>query len=45
MGEAGFKYEKYRKSYYVDRHEDPDVVEDRVRYLKRNFEDEVFEKC
>ena len=29
MKEAGFKYEKYKKCYYVDRHEDDDVVSDR----------------
>ena len=33
MKEAGFRYEKHKKSYYVDRHEDPDVVSDRKSYL------------
>ena len=28
MKEVGFKYELYKKSYYVDRHEDEDVVSD-----------------
>jgi hypothetical protein len=28
MRDAGFKYEAYRECYYVDRHEDPDVVAD-----------------
>jgi hypothetical protein len=29
MLEAGFKYERHKKSYYVDRHEDTDVLADR----------------
>ena len=28
MKETGFKYEQHKKSYYVDRHEDPDVIQD-----------------
>ena len=29
----------------MDRHEDPDVVSDRVSYLDTFFKDEVFEHC
>jgi hypothetical protein len=38
MRDAGFKYEAYRKCYYVDRHEDPDVVADRAEYIPKCFE-------
>ena len=37
----GFKYEKHKKSYYVDRHEDEDVVSDRKAYLVKNFDLEI----
>ena len=45
MKEAGFKYEKHKKSYYVDRHEDDDVVSDRKTYLQHFFENEIYEHC
>ena len=45
MKEAGFHYAGYKKSYYVDRHEDPDVVIDREKYILRCFEDELYEAC
>lgn len=45
MKEAGFRYEKHKKSYYVDRHEDPDVVSDRKSYLTQFFADELYEHC
>lgn len=45
MREAGFRYELHKKSYYVDRHEDPDVISDRVSYLDTFFRDEIFEHC
>jgi len=45
MKEAGFCYAAYKKSYYVDRHEAPDVVESRNKYLVSNFEDEIHERC
>ena len=45
MNEAGFCYAAYKKSYYVDRHEAPDVVESRNKYLVSNFEDEIHERC
>ena len=43
--EIGFKYEKHKKCYYVDRHEDEDVVEDRKTYLSKFFANEIFEHC
>jgi hypothetical protein len=43
MRDAGFKYEAYRKCYYVDRHEDPDVVADRTDYIPKCFEVELRE--
>ena len=43
MKEAGFKYEKHTKSYYVDQHEDEDVVADRKNYLQVFFENEIYE--
>ena len=45
MREYGFRYAGYKKSYYVDRHEDPDVVLSCEVYVKQNFQDEVDEKC
>ena len=45
MKEAGLKYEKHTKSYYVDRHEDKDVIADRKTYLERIFQTELFEHC
>ena len=45
LREAGFKYEKYKKCYYVDRHEDNDVVSDRKTYCSRFFRDEIYEHC
>ena len=45
MKEAGFKYELHKKSYYVDRHEDDDVVSSRNTYIKRFFADEIYEHC
>ena len=40
MNKAGFKYEAYKNSYYVGRHEAPELVEDQKHYLQKNFEDE-----
>jgi hypothetical protein len=45
MLEAGFKYERHKKSYYVDRHEDTDVLADRKKYIAEFFEEEIFEHC
>ena len=44
MRKAGFKYDAYKKCYYVDRHEAADVIADRNKYLRKFFEDEVREK-
>jgi hypothetical protein len=45
MLEAGFKYERHKKSYYVDRHEDTDVLADRNTYIAEFFEEELLEHC
>jgi hypothetical protein len=45
MLEAGFKYERHKKSYYVDRHEDTDVLADRNKYIAEFFKEEIFEHC
>jgi hypothetical protein len=45
LREAGFRYEAHRKSYYVDRHEAPDVVHTRKKYVRRSFELELREYC
>ena len=45
MKEAGFRYAKHKKCYYVDRHEDKDVIEDRVTYVKNFFKHEINEHC
>ena len=37
MKEAGFSYEVHKKSYYVDRHKDEDVVSNRKAYLINFF--------
>ena len=41
MKEAGLKYEKHKKTYYVDRHHDEDVVNDRKTYVETSFSDEI----
>ena len=45
LGEAGFKYTIHKKCYYVDRHEDEDVVADRNTYLLEFFKNEIMEHC
>lgn len=45
MEEAGFKYERHQKCYYVDKHEDPDVIQSRIEYIQRFFDEEVYEAC
>jgi hypothetical protein len=45
MLEAGFKYERHKKSYYVDRHEDTDVLADRNKYMAEFFDEELLEHC
>ena len=45
MKEAGFRYQRYKKTYYVDRHEDPDVVADRNSYVNTTLPLEVYEHC
>ena len=45
MLEAGFKYQRHKKSYYVDRHEDTDVLADRNKYIAQFFDEEVLEHC
>jgi len=45
MREAGFRYAVHKKSYYVDRHEDEDVVSDRKTYLVNFFDAEKYEHC
>ena len=41
MRDAGFKYAAHKKCYYVDRHEDPDVVADRNQYIPACFKSEM----
>jgi hypothetical protein len=43
LREAGFRYEAHRKSYYVDRHEAPNVVHTRKKYVGRCFKLELRE--
>ena len=43
MKEVGFKYELHKKSYYVDRDEDEDVVSDRKAYLVKKIDLEIYE--
>ena len=45
MLEAGFKYERHKKSYYVDRHEDTNVLADWNKYIAEFFDEELFEHC
>ena len=45
MREAGFKYEVHKKSYYVDRHEDENVVSNRKTYIVDFFESGKLEHC
>lgn len=45
MKEAGFCYKKHQKSYYVDQHEDTDVVADQKLYIAEFFDDEIYEHC
>ena len=45
MKATGFKYKTHKKSYYVDRHEDEDVVEYRTTYIDDFFKSEVYEHC
>ena len=44
MNEAGFRYAAYKKMYYVDRHEAPDVVASRKIYVEKNFHNELRER-
>jgi hypothetical protein len=41
MRDAGFKYAAHKKCYYVDRHEDSDVVADRNEYIPACFKSEL----
>jgi hypothetical protein len=43
--EAGFKYEQHKKSYYVDWHEDTDVLANGNKYIAEFFKEEIFEHC
>jgi hypothetical protein len=45
MREAGFRYAGHKKSYYVDRHKDDDVVEDRNRNVVVFQDEELYEHC
>jgi hypothetical protein len=45
MLEAGFKYERHKKLYYIDRHEDTDVLADRKKYIAEFFDEEILEHC
>jgi hypothetical protein len=45
MLEAGFKYERHKKLYYVDRHEDTDVLADGKKYIAKFFDEEILEHC
>ena len=45
MKELGFEYRYKKKSYYVDRREDKDVVHYRKQYVKNHFETELAEAC
>jgi hypothetical protein len=40
MREAGFSYEAHKKSYYIDRHEDDDVVANRHVYINEDLVEE-----
>jgi hypothetical protein len=42
---CGFHYTEHKKSYYVDRHEDPDVLKQRTAYIKSDLADEIYEHC
>ena len=43
--ESGFRYEKHKKSYYVDRHKDPYVVHDRNTYLITFLSKNIYDHC
>jgi hypothetical protein len=43
MQEAGFRYAGHKKPYYVDRHKDDDVVEDRNKYVVVFQDEELYE--
>ena len=45
MKEIGFSYQPAKKSYMVNIHERPDVVEGREEYNKNFFRDEIQESC
>jgi hypothetical protein len=44
MRDAGFKYAAHKKCYYVDRHEDSDVVDDRNQYIPACFKSEMHQQ-
>ena len=43
MKEACFRYETHKKIYYVDRHEDSDVVSNRISSNDAFFTDKIYE--
>ena len=43
--EAGFCYQRHKKTYYVDRHEAPDIVADRNNYVRTTLPFEIYEHC
>jgi hypothetical protein len=45
MLEAGFKYERHKKLYCVDCHEDTDVLADQNKYIAEFFGEELLEHC
>ena len=45
MKELGFGYRYKKKSYYVDRHEDENVIHYRQQYIKDHFNTELTEQC
>ena len=45
MKDIGISYDTYKKSYMVDTHNRPDVVEDRKRYVWEEIKTEVQESC
>jgi hypothetical protein len=45
MLEAGFKYQRHKKTYYIDCHEDTDVLAHRNKYIAEFFDEELLEHC
>lgn len=41
LNKLGFEYKNVQKSVFIDRHERPDVVEDRSNFLKKIVRDQL----